>query len=166
VTGARVSMQLDRVAQACAIAGGLLLGVVVVAVVASIAGRSTIGKGVTGDYEIVQIGAAVAVSLFLPICQARGSNIIVDFFTLRAGKALRSVLDRIGALLLAVIYAALAARCAAGALDLKETGDTMTLLRFWPMWVGYALLVPGLLLASLVAFVQAFTGAAARHAHE
>lgn len=164
--GNPVSTRLDRIAQACAIAGGLLLGVVVLLVVASVAGRSAIGRGVTGDYEIVQIGAAVAVSLFLPICQARGSNIIVDFFTLRASAGLRAALDRVGALLLALIYAALAVRCAAGALDLKETGDTMTLLRFWPLWVGYALLVPGLLLAALVAFVQAFTGASAQHAHE
>lgn len=163
---APMQARLDRVAQACAVLGGLLLLVVVFVVVASVVGRSTIGRGVAGDYEIVQIGAAVAVSLFLPVCQARGSNIIVDFFTLHASPALRSLLDRIGALLLGLIYAALAIRCAAGALDLKETGDTMMLLRFWPMWVGYALLVPGLLLASVVAFAQASSGIPLQHAHE
>lgn len=160
-----MSGPLDRLAQAFAIVGGLILGGVVLAVVLSILGRSTIGRGMTGDYEIVQIGAAVAVSLFLPVCQARGNNIIVDFFTLRASATLRATLDRIGALLLALIYAALAVRAVAGVSDLRETGDTMTLLRFWPLWVSYLLLVPGLALASLIGFVQAFSGLSPRRTH-
>ena len=39
-----------------------------------------------GDYELVQLGGAVFVSLTLPLCQMRRGNIIVDFFTVRAGR--------------------------------------------------------------------------------
>ncbi len=49
--------------------------------VVCIAGRTLLGTPIPGDWELVQIGCAVAIAAFLPMCQLRSGNIIVDFFT-------------------------------------------------------------------------------------
>jgi hypothetical protein len=45
--------------------------------------------------------AGAAIALFLPWCQLRRGNIIVDFFTAKASDRTNAMLDRFGALLLA-----------------------------------------------------------------
>jgi hypothetical protein len=49
----------------------------------SLIGRNTIGVTLVGDYELTAVAAGAAVALFLPWCQVRRENIIVDFFTAR-----------------------------------------------------------------------------------
>ena len=46
--------------------------------------------------------------MFMPWCQAKRGNIIVDFFTTRASAGTNALLDRLGALLLAAAMALLA----------------------------------------------------------
>lgn len=146
---------LHLLARGCAYVGGIILAAVALVVVTSIVGRTLFGRAVTGDYEWVQIGCAVAVSLCLPLCQAERGNIIVDFFTVAAGERVKQILDALGAVLLAMTFAVLGIRAGYGGMSLLETGDSMTLLRFYPQWVNYFVLMPGLLLAAVVAFVQA-----------
>src|SRR3972149_4273473 len=73
-------------ASALAYAGGAVIAGVGLMSAASILGRATLGRPILGDFELVEIGTAVAGSPFLPYCQATGGGIIVDFFTLRAGE--------------------------------------------------------------------------------
>jgi TRAP-type C4-dicarboxylate transport system permease small subunit len=47
----------------------------------SLIGRNTIGVTLVGDYELTAAAAGAAVALFLPWCQLKRENIIVDFFT-------------------------------------------------------------------------------------
>ena len=52
-----------------AICGGLVLVAIVLINFISIAGRTIFGKPLTGDFELVEMGCAVAIFSFLPLCQ-------------------------------------------------------------------------------------------------
>ena len=145
---------LEAAARWFALAGVALgLGVALM-VVASIFGRAVWARPVPGDVELTQFGIAFCLSLSLPWAQARGAHIIVDFFTQRAGPRARAGLDGVGALLMAVFFALLAWRRAAGALAVRQAHEASMILDL-PMWWVYAALAPGLALAALVALRQA-----------
>lgn len=139
---------LDRLCRALAIAGGALLAGLSLLVVASVAGRACCNAPVPGDYELAQIAVAVAVSLCLPWCQWRRGHVAVDFFTARLSPRSQIRLDAGGALVLALVCALLAWRAAAGALDLRAVGETTMIVGF-PVWIGYAAMLPGLALAAV-----------------
>lgn len=98
-----VGRWLERICRLFALIGGVVLVAITLMSVASITGRSLFGKPVPGDFELVQIGCAICVAAFLPWSQLRGGNIIVDFFTVRAGTRIRAWLDVFGALLTAAV---------------------------------------------------------------
>lgn len=106
---------LELAAEAFAFAGGAVLVLMIGMSVASITGRSFFGGPIPGDFELVQFGCAIGIAAFLPWCQLRRANIIVDFFTTGLPKRAQDVLDGIGALLLAVVIALVAWRAALGA---------------------------------------------------
>lgn len=155
-----MSMALSRLAGWFAVLGGLCGAGVALMVVVSIAGRALWSKPIPGDVELTQFGIALCISLCLPWAQVRRANIIVDFFTQKAGPTLLRGLDGLGALLLAAMAALLAWRTAAGAQAMLEAHEATMILDL-PMWWVYALLAPGLALTALVALVQVFTGAEA-----
>ena len=90
---------LEFLAKLCAVAAGVLLTVITLMTCASVIGRNTTGWTIVGDFELSGSAAGAAIALFLPWCQARRGNIIVDFFTAKAGAATRERLDRVGAFL-------------------------------------------------------------------
>jgi TRAP-type C4-dicarboxylate transport system permease small subunit len=149
-----VSRALDVLARAFALAGGTLLVAITGMSVVSIAGRTALGRPLPGDFELVQVGSAVAVAAFLPYCQLRRGHIIVDFFTVRAGPRGRGALDAVGALLLAAVMALLAWRTAAGMLTVRAAGEVTMIVGF-PVWLGYAAIVPSLALTALAGLVTA-----------
>ena len=122
--------------------------------VASIAGRALLGTPVPGDFELVQVGCGVAIAAFLPYCQLRRGNIIVDFFTTRASRLAQSRLDALGAGLLALVLGALAWRTAVGMVAVRAAGEVSMIVGF-PIWIGYAAIVPSLALATVVALLTA-----------
>lgn len=148
---------LRRLALGCALAGCMAACAVAVLTVASIAGRALWSHPIQGDVELSQFGIALCIALCLPWCQLRRGNIIVDFFTQKAGPRALRLLDGIGGLLLAVMVGLLAWRSAVGALAVHEAGETTMILGL-PMWIGYAALSPGLALTALIALVQVFPG--------
>ena len=121
----------------------------------SVIGRALFQAPLQGDVEIVQMGIALSLSLCLPWCQWRGSNILVDFFTQSASPQAVSRLDALGSLLLALMYAVLSWRSAAGAAVAYESFEATMILGL-PMWWAYACLAPGLALAAFVALFQAW----------
>ena len=145
---------LDALARAFAFAGGAILVALTGMSVASITGRALLGKPVPGDFELVQIGCGAAIAAFLPYCQLRGGNIIVDFFTVKAGPRVQGALDAFGAVLLAAVMAVLAWRTAAGMATVRAGGEVSMIVGF-PIWIGYAAIVPSLVLAALVALSTA-----------
>jgi TRAP-type C4-dicarboxylate transport system permease small subunit len=149
-----VSRALDVLARAFAFAGGVVLVAMTGMSVVSIAGRTVLSRPLAGDFELVQVGCAVAVAAFLPYCQLRRGNIIVDFFTVRAGPRVQAALDALGALLLVAVMALLAWRTAAGMLTVKAAGE-ITMIVGFPVWLGYAAIVPSLALTALVGLATA-----------
>jgi TRAP-type C4-dicarboxylate transport system permease small subunit len=135
--------------------GGAVVSATGIMSAVSIIGRSTVSKPITGDFELVEIGIAVAGSLFLPYCQAVGGHIVVDFFTLRAGSRTTGLLDQFGALLMAIMLLAVGWRTGVAAADIARSGETSMLLGF-PIWIGYACTVPGVVVAGLIALLQSF----------
>ena len=154
---------LEFLAKACAIAAGLLLTTITLMTCASLIGRNTTGWSIVGDFELTGFAAGAAIALFLPICQLRRANIIVDFFTLKARAATRARLDRIGAGLLAAAMALLAWRTGLGGLDAWRTQSESMMLGF-PEWIVYCGLVPPIALTALIAAVQALRGFDEAHA--
>jgi TRAP-type C4-dicarboxylate transport system permease small subunit len=148
-----VERSLRLIALFCAYLGGAVISAVALMSVASIVGRTVIGRTVAGDFELVEIGIAVAASMFLPHCQATRAHIVVDFFTLKAGARAIARFDRLGHLLMAVMLLVIAWRTSAAAVDLWASGQT-SMLRGFPLWLGYAATVPGVLVAGLIALVQ------------
>ena len=72
---------LDLLARGCAIAAGLLLTLITLMTCVSLIGRNTTGWTIVGDFELSGAAAGAAIALFMPWCQVRRGNIIVDFFT-------------------------------------------------------------------------------------
>jgi TRAP-type C4-dicarboxylate transport system permease small subunit len=149
-----VTRVLDGLARGVALAGGVILVALTLMSVASVAGRALLGTPVPGDFELVQIGCGAAIAAFLPYCQLQRGNIIVDFFTARASPRVQGALDTFGALLLALVMAVLAWRTAVGMVAVRAGGEVSMIVGF-PIWIGYAAIVPSLVLATVVALVTA-----------
>jgi TRAP-type C4-dicarboxylate transport system permease small subunit len=148
---------LERLARLCAIAAGVLLTVITLMTCVSLIGRNTTGWTIVGDFELSGAAAGAAIALFLPWCQMRRGNIIVDFFTAKASAATNARLDRLGALLLGVSMALLAWRAGIGGLNAWKTQAGTMMLGF-PEWVVYCGIVPGLALTALIGIAQALFG--------
>ena len=145
---------LDGLARVFAFGGGALLVALTGMSVASITGRALLGRPVPGDFELVQIACGASIAAFLPYCQLQRGNIIVDFFTVRASRGVQGALDAFGALLVALVMAALAWRTAVGMVAVRAAGEVSMIVGF-PIWIGYAAIVPSLVLATLVALLTA-----------
>jgi TRAP-type C4-dicarboxylate transport system permease small subunit len=148
---------LDILARLCAVLAGLLLTAITLMTCASLVGRNTTGWTINGDFEITGFAAGAAIALFMPLCQARRGNIIVDFFTTRARARTQERMDRIGAALLALVMALLTWRTALGGLSAWRSQAGSMMLGV-PEWWVYAAMVPALALTALIAAVQAARG--------
>ena len=148
---------LERLARACAIAAGLLLTVITLMTCVSLIGRNTTGWTIVGDFELSGSAAGAAIALFLPWCQVRRGNIIVDFFTAKASAGTIAALDRAGALLLAVVMGLLAWRSGVGGWN-AWTSKAGSMMLGFPEWIVYIGIVPPLALTAAIGLVQALRG--------
>jgi TRAP-type C4-dicarboxylate transport system permease small subunit len=148
---------LELLARACAITAGVLLTVITLMTCVSLIGRNTTGWTIVGDFELTGAAAGAAIALFLPWCQLQRANIIVDFFTSRAGAASQATLDRLGALLLALAMGLLTWRSAIGGWNAWRSQAGTMMLGF-PEWIVYVGLVPALALTAAIALTQAVRG--------
>lgn len=139
---------LDRLCRWLAIAGGAMLAAAGLVTCVSVLRRYFLGDAIAGDVEIVTLLTAMAVSLFLPWCQLRKGNVIVDVFTERAGPRTRAALDALGSLALAAIAGLIAWRMALGGLDLRRAHDESMVLRI-PTWWAFVVIVPSFALLCL-----------------
>lgn len=144
---------LERLAVAFARAGGLVISGVGLMSAASICGRALFRRPILGDFELVEMGTAIAGSLFLPYCQVARGHVIVDLFTLRLGAGPRRALDRFGALVMATMLLLVGWRTLVGCVDIARSGET-TMLMGVPLWIGYAAMLPGVTAAALVALAE------------
>ncbi len=148
---------LENLAKLCAIAAGVLLTGITLMTCVSVIGRNTTGWTLVGDFELSGSAAGAAVALFLPWCQFRRGNIIVDFFTNKASQATQDRLDRLGALLLALVMTLMAWRSTVGGLNAWKSQAGSMMLGF-PEWIVYCGIVPPLVLTAVIALTQAARG--------
>ncbi len=149
---------LSFLAQACAVLAGLLLTAITLVTCLSLIGRNTTGQTLVGDYELTAVAAGAAVALFMPWCQLKREHIIVDFFTARMPAGVNAMLDRFGALVLAVVMGLLAWRTGVGALS-AHSSQTTTMMLGFPEWIVYTAMVPPLALTAVIALVQSLSSA-------
>ena len=145
-----------------AIAGGLLLLAVVLVNVLSVVGR-IFGQPFPGDFELTEMGVAVAAFAFLPFCQLTDANVTADIFTARASHRWVSGF-RLAAAIVALGFALLLAwRMYYGMGDQRTYGYTTAILQV-PIWWAFVPILFSLVLlavASLITLVE--TGRAVRY---
>jgi TRAP-type C4-dicarboxylate transport system permease small subunit len=127
---------VHRVAQGLALLGGLLMAGVAGLVAFSVAKRWATNQGVNGDFEMVQIALALSVFAFLPLCQLRRGNVMVDTFTLRLPGAAQRGLDALWDLVFGAFAAFIAWRLWLGAADQIGSRTTSMVLA---LPTGYAI---------------------------
>ena len=145
---------LGRSTLVLAILGVLLICGLAVMLCVTILARKLLGWQVTGDYEIVQITAAVSMSLLFPWCHLTGGNVIVDLLTNGLPRPVNRVLDRIGSLLLGTMALLLAWRTSSLVGQTYDRG-TFTPLLAVPLWIPQVLMIPGLLLTAVASLYLA-----------
>jgi TRAP-type C4-dicarboxylate transport system permease small subunit len=150
-----VERGLRALATVLALAGGVLLVGLAGLTVASISGRWLASRPITGDVELVQLGVAAAIALFLPYCQLHRSHLIVDFFTARSSGPIQRGLDAVGSAAAGAVFLLLAWRAGAAVLDMRAAGETTMVLGV-PLWLPHAAMVPGLALAGITGLFAAF----------
>jgi TRAP-type C4-dicarboxylate transport system permease small subunit len=149
-----VSKTLERVALLCSLLGGLVLTGVMLMTCYSLFGRNVLGSALLGDFELTGVGAGAAIALFMPLCQLRRENIIVDFFTAKCRPTTVFRLDRMGDAFMTVIFALLSWRCAVAAINAKETMGASMLLGF-PDWIVFTSMCIPFGITALIAAAQA-----------
>ena len=135
----RVGRIVRLAALAVAIFGGLLLTALAVMTVASIIGRVLIPLGlrpITGDFEMVELGCAVAVCSFLPWCQFSRGHVTVDIFVGLGPRSLHRFTQLTGDLIVTLIAAILLWRFWLGMGEMISNGQETYLLGL-PIWYGY-----------------------------
>lgn len=146
VTGAA-----SRLITVWALMGGFVLLAVVAVNMISIIG-SVFGKPFPGDFELTEMGVAVAVFAFLPYCQLIGANVSADIFTSGASRRVIAFFTMLGSLVALGFAGLLIWRMYYGMLDQKEYDYTTTILQI-PHWMAFVPILISLALLALAALV-------------
>jgi TRAP-type C4-dicarboxylate transport system permease small subunit len=153
--------------------GGTVLCAIALLTVVSVIGRALTGFGlsaVPGDFELVEIGAAVAVFSFLPWCQLNRGHVTVDILVRVFPWRIRKLLEFIGNLGIGMIAVVIAWRLWMGmgervtwfsqslrdllGFGYKPFSIETTFILGMPTWYGYAL---GMVGATLFCLVSLYT---------
>ena len=135
-------------------AGGGVLVALILLTVASIVLREVTGRPIPGDFELVEIGCAIAMFAFLPYCQLVGGNVMVEFVTARAPARFRGLLDTLSNVTYTAIAMLLTWRLALGARDIFSYAETTMVLGV-PVWWAFVPIVPSVaLLAATCAYTS------------
>ncbi|PJG85086.1 TRAP transporter small permease [Conservatibacter flavescens] len=146
-----IGIYLFRITQGMAILGGFIFIALIMMSCYSLIDRKLGSGGVIGDIEIMQMGCAVAASLFLPFCTIMSEHLKVDFFTAKLPLSIRNKLDALADFCLFAVSLLLVWRIGLQVQDLKEYEEVSALLSF-PMWIPNALIIPSFIMMALCAF--------------
>jgi TRAP-type C4-dicarboxylate transport system permease small subunit len=142
-----------RIIELWALAGGLLLLGVVCMIAYSLLSDIAFRKPLSGDFELVEVGVAVAAFAFLPYCQLTGANVSADIFTQGAGPRTIAFLSLLSAVIALVFSLILTWRMSVGLLDIHRYGETTTIMGF-PIWIAYVPIVFSLVLLALASLIS------------
>lgn len=149
--------------------GGLVLCAIALLTVVSVIGRALTGFGLSaipGDFELVEIGAAVAVFSFLPWCQLNRGHVTVDILVRSFPEKIGRWLELLGNISISIIALIIAWRLWMGmgervtwfdqatrdilGFGYKPFSVETTFILGLPTWYGYALGMVGALMFALV----------------
>jgi TRAP-type C4-dicarboxylate transport system permease small subunit len=141
---------MRRLTTIVALAGGVIVCAMAALVTASVLARWVSGLPVSGDFEMVQMGAALAVFCFLPFCQAQRANIVVDTFTTRLSARARARIDAVWDVLYAIAMGVIGYAMLPGVAAAWRSGEETMVARV-PLWPALALSTALTLLLACVA---------------
>ncbi len=125
-----------RIITGWALFGGLVLIAVVLINAGSILSGAVFNKPFPGDFEMTEMGAAIAVFCFLPYCQLTGANVSADIFTIRAGPRTVALMSLFSAIIAMLFAALLLWRMGAGLIDYREYVEFTGILEI-PIWWAF-----------------------------
>ncbi|MBZ0128008.1 MAG: TRAP transporter small permease [Rhodobacteraceae bacterium] len=144
--GTRLHSLVLRITTVWAILGGFLLLAVVAINVASVIRAATVSKTFSGDFELTEVGVAIAAFSFLPYCQIAGHNVTADIFTARASRFWISLFAFVSALVAFGFGSLLLWRTWLGMIDMATYDSTTAILQIPLAWgFGACLFSLGLL---------------------
>ena len=167
---------MENSARIMAVAGGIVLTILIFITCLSVLGRSLnglfhgwvgqmmpglskwaldMGVGpITGDFELVEAGVAFAVFASLPLCQITSGHASVDIFAKSFPPRLSGFLTMVTEILFALVLILIAWRLFDGMLSKRGYGETTFLLQF-PIWWAYALSFVGAIMAAITGIYMA-----------
>ena len=140
-----------------AILGGFLIIALVLMTTSSVISGFIFDKPFPGDFELVELGVAVAAFSFLPFCQLTGANVTVDIFTAWASPRLVDVFKLVSSLAAGAFGGLLITTMYDGMEYYRQYSEVTPILEvpiwsvFPPILFSLALLV----IASLITFMEA-----------
>lgn len=144
-----VGKGLGRFSRAAALLGGGVVIILALLTTVSILGRwlsdlpgvagtpalEWVG-GITGNYEIMEMGIAAAIAAFMPYCQMRRGHVCVEVFVMAAGLRFQIVLTALSNLIFTAATGFIAWRLFLGMADKVSYRET-TMVLGAPVWWGY-----------------------------
>lgn len=152
----RAPSMIERAARILAVFGGVVALAVAGVVVVSVVRRWLFSAPIPGDFELAQVGTAVAVFAFLPYCQIVRGNIVVDTFTAHLPARFRHRIDGVWDLVYAAAMALVAGCLARGTWDMLASHEVSMVLRI-PVWLGVAFGAVTCAFLAIVALSTAWT---------
>ncbi len=140
---------LDKAAWFTALLGGTIVLAVSVVIAISVTRRALGFGGISGDFEVVEIGCGIAAFLFMPFCQMRRGHVSVDLFSAGLPTWLIHFFEGLWDLVFALVWVVLVWRFSQGMMEKLDYADRSMLLRF-PLWTIY---IPALASAALSALI-------------
>lgn len=144
-------------AAAALIAGWAMLGGAVLLAVVLINVMSVLGgifwKPFPGDFELTEMGVAVAAFAFLPYCQLTGANVTADIFTARASRRTVAMFSFLAAAVALAFAILLLWRMDLGMGDKRTYNYTTAILQI-PIWYAF---IPALISCALLALAALMT---------
>ena len=151
----RLGAAIHMLCRGAAFGGGAVLIAIMALTVVSVVLREVTGRPIPGDFELVEMGCAIAMFAFLPYCQWVGGNVAVEFVTARAPRWLRGWLDVLASAAYAAIAVLITWRMSLGGLDLQRYQETTMVLGV-PVWWAFVPIVPSVALLALTAAYTAW----------
>jgi len=141
-----------RAIELWALAGGAVLVGVVLLTAYSAAGNLLLGSPVPGDFEIAEVGVAVAAFAFLPYCQLTRANVTADIFTSGAGRRTVAALALAASLVALGFALVLLWRMSEGLADYREYVEVTPIIGF-PIWIAFVPILVSLALLAVAALL-------------
>ena len=101
------------------------------------------------------MGCAIAIFMFLPLCQIKNGNVIVDLFTANLGQRKKIALNVFGIFLFGLMASFFSWRMFFGFLDMVHYNEQTMLLQLQG-WIAFVPAILSFILLSLVCFYYVY----------